>query len=353
MISSLRVAFIRPWTHAQLFRHSAKNLSTKASLQRSYLYVPTSSDRMLEKSITASSDVIIYDLEDSISPAPEDKYSARTRLKKFLEEQQERLKPLHVAVRVNGVTTPYFHDDIYQIISQPIIQSIILPKIHSSTDLDLVSDAVALSRKSLNKRTLQIIPSIESARGMWNLGSIAGWASAHGSIKGGSLTALLFAAEDYCADTSIIRTPSRRELLFTRSQIVIAAKAFSLEAIDMVCVDFRNLNILKDECVDGRQLGFTGKQAIHPSQVAVINSTYVPSQEEIERASKIIQAMKLAHKSQKGAADLDGKMIDAPMIKQESILDSRVAVCNFNISTIQAQRSLDIAASAGLEIPNW
>ncbi|KAF9568806.1 beta subunit of citrate lyase [Agrocybe pediades] len=309
-----------------------RTLSTKASLRRSYLYVPASSDRMLEKSITSGSDVIIYDLEDSISPAPEDKAAARARLAKFLEDQKARLAPLNVAVRVNDISTPFFRDDIDHIVSHASVRSLILPKIHSPEDLDVVSDRVAASRGKLQDPVLNIIPSIESAKGMFNLGSIAQWKSIHGPDSGGLLNALLFAAEDYCADTSIVRTRSLRELLYTRSQIVIAARAFGLGAIDMVCVDFRDLAILEEECVDGRRLGFTGKQAIHPAQVPVINSTYVPTEEEILKAAKIIKAMESAHKSGKGAADLEGKMIDAPMIKQ-------------------ARRILDVAQAAQLDIP--
>ncbi|KAF8967068.1 Pyruvate/Phosphoenolpyruvate kinase-like domain-containing protein [Flammula alnicola] len=320
---------------SQLFSYRTNGLSTtavKASLNRSYLYVPASSDRMLEKSITSGSDVIIYDLEDSVSPAPEDKSSARLRLRTFLEEQQQRLNPLHVAIRVNDVTSPFFREDISQIVSHSLVRSLILPKIHSHYDLDLVSDEVSVARKSLDMPPLRLIPSIESARAMWNLGAIAQWKSTHGPVSGGILSALLFAAEDYCADTSIIRTASRRELLFTRSQIVIAAKAFGLDAVDMVCVNFRDLEALRDECVDGRQLGFTGKQAIHPTQVEVINSTFVPTEGEIIRAAKILQTMKKAHESQKGAVGLDGYMIDAPMIKQ-------------------AQKTIEVAESAGLQIP--
>ncbi|KAF8909005.1 citrate lyase beta subunit [Gymnopilus junonius] len=322
MLSSIRLSYTRTTKiRSQLPVNGTRYWSSEVTLRRSYLYVPSSSDRMLEKSLTAGSDVVIYDLEDSVPPNPEDKRSARERLRKFLEVKREDLKPLQVAVRVNDVTTPFFYEDMLQIISQPAVRSIVLPKIHSTTDLDLVSDAVKISRKRLDKPTLQVIPSIESARGMWNLGSIANWESPHGPVSGGVLKALLFAAEDYCADTGIIRTPSRRELLYTRSQIVLAAKAFGLGAVDMVCVDFKDTDILHSECMDGRELGFTGKQAIHPSQVSVINKTYVPTKEEIQRAVKIVQSMKVAHKSNQGAIELDGRMIDAPMMKQaESIL---------------------------------
>ncbi|KAF8798832.1 P-loop containing nucleoside triphosphate hydrolase protein [Phlegmacium glaucopus] len=219
-------------------------------------------------------------------------------------------------------------------ISQSSVQTLILPKIHSPQDLDYVSDAISSSRGDFSQRPiLQIVPSIESARGIWNLGSIAGWKSNHNPQVGGELSAILFAAEDYCADTSIIRTSSRRELLFTRSQIAIAAKAFGLDSIDMVCVQYQDLETLQDECIDGRQLGFTGKQAIHPAQVEVINSTFVPSQAEIVRAARILREMQRAHEAEIGAIGLDGQMIDAPMIKQ-------------------AQQIINLANAAGLEVPS-
>jgi citrate lyase beta subunit len=100
----------------------------------------------------------------------------------------------------------------------------------------------------------------------------------------------------------------------------------------MVCVNYKDAHVLQDECKDGRQLGFTGKQAIHPNQVEIIQSTFVPTAQEIQRAAKIMRAMSIAHNSQKGAVGLEGIMIDAPMIKQ-------------------AEKTLEAARAAGLQIP--
>jgi len=135
-----------------------------------------------------------------------------------------------------------------------------------------------------------------------------------------------------------VRTSSRQELLYTRSQIVVAAKAFGVDAIDMVCISYKDLDYLKNECEDGRRLGFTGKQAIHPSQIEIIHSAFVPTSKDIFRAAKIIHQMELAHATQIGAFGLEleggGKeMIDAPMLKQ-------------------AEKTLQIARAAGLDIPN-
>jgi len=214
------------------------------------------------------------------------------------------------------------------------VGTLVLPKIHSVRDLHHVSRTI----RNLNRPStagLRIVASIESARGVMDLKEIASWTSEFGSDKGGELTALLFAAEDYCADTSVVRTTSKRELLFVRSQVVITAKAFGLEAIDMVCVNYKDPEYLREECQDGRRLGFTGKQVIHPNQVVTVNASFVPTFHEILRAAKILHQMKIAYSNQRGAFGLEmeggGKeMIDAPMLKQaENIIRlARAAGCD-------------------------
>ncbi|KAF9266650.1 beta subunit of citrate lyase [Marasmius fiardii PR-910] len=315
---------------------SLRRLGTKSNhetLRRSYLYVPSSSERMLEKSRNVNSDIIIYDLEDSVSPSS--KASARDRLKGFLNANTNLPASERIAVRVNDITTSFFVEDVSAILRIPRVQTVVLPKVNSVQDLHFASRHIHQVLQQNSRQTpLHIVSSVESAKALWNLGDIARWKSEHDEVQGGVLSGLLFAAEDYCADTCIIRTRSRQELLYTRSQIAIAAKAFGLEAIDMVCIHYKDPDYLKDECEDGRRLGFTGKQAIHPSQVETILSTFVPTSDEITRAAKILQKMESAHASQKGAIGLDGEMIDAPMIKQ-------------------AERTVKVARAAGLPIPTF
>ncbi|KAI3603037.1 citrate lyase subunit beta [Moniliophthora roreri] len=296
-----------------------------ATLRRSYLYVPSSSDRMLEKSTSVNSDVIIYDLEDSVAPSAKDKANARDKLKAFLGGTNLPSTD-KIAVRVNDVSTPFFTQDVTSILSLPAVQTVVLPKVHSAQDLHYASRHIAQVFKQNPRETpVRIVSSVESAKAMWNLGEIAGWKSEYEQVEGGILN---------CADTSIIRTKSRQELLYTRSQIAVAAKAFGLEAIDMVCIHYKDLEYLKDECQDGRRLGFTGKQAIHPNQVETILSTFVPTSEEITRAAKILHQMETAHALEKGAIGLDGEMIDAPMIKQ-------------------AESIIKVAKAANLKIPSF
>ncbi|KAI0311714.1 citrate lyase beta subunit, partial [Amylostereum chailletii] len=308
-------------------------------LRRSYLYVPCSSERMLQKSPSTKSDVIIYDLEDSVAPSEKDKTEARERLANFLTRtpQTELPDATRIAVRLNATDTPFFERDIAQVTRLPSVRTLILPKVHSVDDLHIVSRAINASGRS-HREPIHLIASVESARSLWGIGDIASWKDEAGD-NNTSLTALLFAAEDYCADTSIIRTTSRQELLYTRSRIVVAAKAFGLEAIDMVCVNYKDPDYLKDECEDGRRLGFTGKQAIHPVQVKTIQSTFGPTEKEILRAAKILHQMAEAHAMRRGAVGLDtgdgkdGKeMIDAPMLKQ-------------------AENTIRLAHAAGLHVP--
>ncbi|TEB39694.1 beta subunit of citrate lyase [Coprinellus micaceus] len=319
-----------PFSQAALARRC---ISSQAALRRSYLYVPSGSERMLQKSLGTGADVIVYDLEDSVAPSPEDKANARANLKKFLKETDVGPHSPQIAVRVNDISTPFFAEDITEVVSNIKVKAVVLAKTHSAEDLDVISTAIREApHADVRGLPIEIIPSLESARAMWNLRDIASWKSKHEPRFGGELGALMFACEDYCADTGIVRTPSRRELLYTRSQIVLAAKAFGLDAIDMVCIQYKDKDYLKEECVDGRQLGFTGKQAIHPSQIPIIQRTYGPTPEEILRAAKILKGLKEAHASEKGAIGIDGEMIDAPMLKQ-------------------AEKIIAVAEAAGLDIP--
>lgn len=294
---------------------------------------------MLAKSLTmdVSPDIFIYDLEDSVPPSAHDKNSARKRLCDFLDHvpAEQAPSPERVAVRVNGINTPFFENDVAEVLKCPMVRTLVLPKVNSAQALHHVSRTVR--KYAASPVPLHVVASIESARAVWNLKEIASWESDFGAQQGGKLMALLFASEDYCADTSVIRTASRQELLFVRSQIVVTAKASGLDAIDMVCINYKDPGYLRDECEDGRRLGFTGKQAIHPAQVETVNTTFVPTTQEILRAARILHQMDEAHAVEKGAFGLEmeggGKeMIDMPMLKQ-------------------AENTLRVAKAAGLHLP--
>ena len=159
--------------------------------------------------------------------------------------------------------------------------------------------------------TTQIIALIESARAILNLREICTTAPSR-------LSGLIFAAEDFALDVGLERTPSLLEMLYARQSIVVAAVAHSLSAIDLVCTDYKDTSgqgALARECQDGVTMGFTGKQVIHPTQVEVVQRMFSPSESKVNWAVRILVANEKAVTDGRGAWTLDGKMIDAPVIK--------------------------------------
>lgn len=174
---------------------------------------------------------------------------------------------------------------------------------------------------------------VESARALMDLSSICN-ASPY-------LSGLVFAAEDFALDLSIRRTPSLQEFLYARSAIVTACKAFNLpSAIDLVCTSFKGeqgLKTLEQECEGGKDLGFNGKQLIHPSQIEITQRVFSPVEKEVEWAARIVIGDKKAIEQGRGAWTMDGKMIDAPVVgKAQSILD-KARACDYDVDAVMAK----------------
>ncbi len=181
------------------------------------------------------------------------------------------------------------------------------------------------------KEPVKIIALIESAEAIMNLSSICA-ASPY-------LSGLIFAAEDFALDLSLTRTPSLTEFLYARSAIATAARAFSLPStIDLVCTSFRGesgLKTLEEECIQGRGLGFNGKQCIHPSQVPVVQSAFAPSKEEVEWAMRVVVGDEKADKAGRGAWTLEGKMIDAPVVGKARATVERAGMCGIDVDAVR------------------
>lgn len=209
------------------------------------------------------------------------------------------------------------------------MSAIALPKTNSPDHIawlvSRINELAPPEKRTGGASPVRIVGMIESAEAMVNIDAIAASGRGH-------LDSLLFAAEDYCADVGITRTPSLLELLYHRSRLVVAAKAFGLQAIDLVCVNFKQPDVLARECEDGHRLGFTGKQAIHPNQVDEIQRAYAPSDAAVRKAARVKFSFELNDSAGKGAYALDGAMIDAPVYKQ-------------------ALKVLALATAAGLPIP--
>jgi citrate lyase subunit beta-like protein len=215
------------------------------------------------------------------------------------------------------------------------VDAIVIPKVNSASDLHFVTDVVqhTLPEKHSHSSTspIRLIALIESARSLINLNEICK-ASPY-------LSGLIFAAEDFALDLSITRTPSLSEFLYARSAIATASRAHNLPStIDLVCTSFRGdqgLKVLEEECINGKHLGFNGKQLIHPSQVDICQRVFSPSEEELEWAVRIVIADAKAVEQGRGAWTLDGKMIDAPVVGKAKGIVAKADASGLDIQKVK------------------
>jgi citrate lyase beta subunit len=274
------------------------------SARRSLLFVPGDSQRKIEKAAALPADTVILDLEDAVAPLQ--KQEARHTVTRALANidfgRKERL------IRINPPGTPLFQEDLDVTISaRP--DGYVLPKVETAGQLQLMEPILAAAEQenSWPTASMRLLALVETARGIMNINAIAQATT--------RLDALLFGAEDLAADIGAIRTPGGWELFYARSAVITAAAAYKLQAIDMVYVDFHDLEGLEKECNVARQLGYSGKMAIHPHQLEPINRLFSPSPEAIEQALRLVQAYHEQAVAGVGAFSLDGRMVDKPVIQ--------------------------------------
>lgn len=265
--------------------------------RKSLLFAPAADPRKLAKAAQSAADTVILELEDGVAVAHKDEARANAvaALRTLDFGRRERM------VRVNAVGSEFFEADMRAVLAERP-DTLALPKADSPED---VRRAVALLDELDPTRTIGLAAMIESPRAVLSLREIC--AAGHGRLN-----ALIFGAEDFCALTGAVRTRDAWEVFYARSAVVTAAAAFALDAIDMVCNEIDDHERLKAECHIGRQLGFAGKQAIHPLQLEVIQRMFTPTDEELTRARRIVDAACRTA----GAFALDGRMIDAPIVRQ-------------------------------------
>lgn len=301
----------------------------------SYL-VPASSPRMLAKSLSLTSDNVTYDLEDSVTPKA--KPSARKALQSHLASLASRPRGVsELAVRINAVSTPFALEDLTALASLPSVDAIVIPKVHSASDLTFATDALRhLAPRRHDASGSQGVPIkllalIESAQAVMDLREICA-ASPY-------LSGLIFAAEDFALSLSLTRTPSLSEFLYARSAMVTAARAAGLPStIDLVCTSYKGdegIQRLEDECRGGKGMGFNGKQCIHPSQVEPVQRLFAPAEDEVEWAMRVVIADEKAANAGRGAWTLDGMMIDAPVVAKAKTVVDKAEHCGLDVEGLR------------------
>jgi citrate lyase subunit beta-like protein len=271
--------------------------------RRALLYMPGDNWKMISKSITLGVDSICMDMEDGT--AINKKTEARATIAKALQEldfgASEKL------ARINSVGSGWEKDDIEAVLPHHP-DGIVIPKVESFEQVEWASRIIedAELKNGWQVNSIRILIGVETAKGILNLKEIA----AHPRLD-----AVIFGGEDFAASVGATRTKDAIELLYARQTVVVACAAYDLQAIDIVAIDYKDLDALKAEAEQGAGLGFSGKQVIHPNQVPATQEAFTPSAEAIAYARRIVETFEASQKEGKGAYSLDGKMIDMPLLK--------------------------------------
>ncbi|MDQ3084511.1 MAG: CoA ester lyase [Thermoproteota archaeon] len=287
---------------------------------RSLIFIPGNNQRFLEKSRTINSDIICYDLEDSVPQ--EEKEIARESVRSAIQEiskindiNKERI----LAVRINSPTSDQMATDLKKVIT-PGIDAIVIPKVDDDKQIAEISKIIEKkeNEKNIQSGIIKIIPSIESALGVVNAYNIAK------SDK--RITTLVFGIFDFLHDMKIDNQDMETitGFMYARAKVPVDARAAGIDSIDSIWQDIHDHSGLIKDLKLGKKLGYNGKCIIHPSQIEHVHSVFSPSNQDIEWAKKVVQALDSAKNSSAGAVKLEGKMIDAVHYKQaRRILDLR------------------------------
>ena len=274
-------------------------------LLRSLIFVPGNRANMLERALGFNADIIMVDLEDSVPPA--EKIAARDLARQWVPTLRQAGK--RVMVRANSLDTGLTRDELAAVIS-PNLYGVSVGKTESVWDLREIDRIISPLEASagLQPGQIKVIPWIESARAVVNVNEMAAALP--------RIVAIAFGAEDYTNDMGIQRTDDGAEVYHPRATIAIAARAAGVAALDSPYVAFRNPDGLRQDAGVARQLGYTGKFAIHPAQIDSINELFSPRPEDVAYARRVMEAWNEAAAAGRGSLNLDGKMVDVPVVKR-------------------------------------
>lgn len=302
-------------------------------LHRSELAVPGTNTALFEKAAQGPADIVFLDVEDAV--APDDKETARRNIVQGLNEIDWGAKTM--MVRINGLDTHYMYRDVIDIVEAcPRLDMILIPKVGTAADvyaIDMLVTQIEAAKSRTKKIGFEVL--IETALGMANVEAIAQ------SSK--RLEAMSFGVADYAASTRARTTviggvhpeygvlsdrdaDGKRDYTwadpwhFAQSRMMVACRAYGLRPIDGPFGDFNDPDGFRAAARRAAVLGFEGKWAIHPSQIALANEVFSPSDAEVTKARRILEAMDQAAKEGRGAVALDGRLIDIASIRMAQAL---------------------------------
>jgi citrate lyase subunit beta / citryl-CoA lyase len=245
---------------------------------------------------------VILDLEDAVATA--EKPATRAAVAASLTRPRRGL----LYVRVNGVDTEFCYGDLLAI-GRPGLDGVILPKVEGAAGVATIDWLLAQIEREhgLAPRAIDLIPIIETARGLNRIDAILG--------AGGRVKRVAFGAGDFTLDTNMIWNRNEAELAHARATIVTASRSAGIEApFDTVWVDLADLDGLETSARAALSFGFQGKMCIHPNQIPVVNRVFTPTEAEIAFAERVVAAFTQAEAAGSAAVQLDGKFIDYPIV---------------------------------------
>lgn len=284
--------------------------------RRAVLYVPGNDDRKLQKIPSLAADCIVLDCEDGVALSRKD--AARSKIHHMLHTQGIDFTGKDCSVRFNSVESGLCEVDMQEILSaQHLPATVHLPKVDSPEHLTWFADRLKtlLATRTVEEK-LRLVIFTESAESLLSLPDICRRGVDLSQDAPFLLDAIVFGSDDFCADIGATRTNEAKELLFARQYVVTVAKAFKLQAIDLVYIDYKDLEGLRHQSEEGAGMGFTGKQVIHPGQVPVVQAAFSPPPHKVEWAAALVEAFEHHQKEGKGAFTFRGNMIDMPLLLQ-------------------------------------
>jgi citrate lyase subunit beta/citryl-CoA lyase len=297
-------------------------------LQRSELAVPGSNPGMFEKAADSNADYVFLDLEDAVSPA--DKLQARKNIIEALHDIDWRARGKTISLRINSLDTHYMYRDVVDVIEQAgdRLDTILIPKVGVAADVYMVDAMLTQieTAKGYDNR-IGIEALIEITLGMANVDAIA--------TSSPRMEAMHFGVADYAASCRARTTNiggvnpdyPGDQWHHGLSRMLVACRAYGLRAIDGPFGDFNDADGYLEAARRGAAMGYEGKWAIHPSQIDLANDVFSPPAAEVDRANRILVALDEAAAQGRGAAQLDGRMIDAASARMaENVVNTDAAI---------------------------
>jgi len=270
-------------------------------LYRSFLFAPGNHPRRVEKAFSLDADAVILDLEDACPVA--EKVATRSTVVTACQRHRTCLG----YVRVNATSTEYGYGDIVAVVHEGV-DGIVLPKVETADEIKAVDWLLRNLEKerALALGAVDVIPIIETAKGMANIRAIA--------AAGTRVRRVAFGAGDFTLDMTMEWSRTETELLPFRSECVLACRAAEIEPpIDTVWIDLTDHNGFSNSVRHVRSLGFQGKMCIHPEQVPIVNAVLSPSAEQIDWSRKVVEAFAAAEAAGSASIQLEGRFIDYPI----------------------------------------